>query len=212
MLCRSYIPAHLRRRDTFRDQLVVPTSLRKHVIIACHDLPASGGHLAFKGTFDEVRDRYWWPTMHSDVAEHVESCLSCQHRKTSHRPPTFLAEHWPVTKSFQVVAVDLVEYKFKSEGNRFILSVIDHLTRFLILIPIKSKEAAVVVRHLIDRVFSVFGPPETFHSDQGKIFENQSCKNFVFGYKKTRTAASRPQGNCSRARPQHRSQYAGHVQ
>ena len=26
--------------------------------------------------------------------------------------------------------------------------VIDHLTRFLILIPIKSKEAAVVVRHL----------------------------------------------------------------
>ena len=105
------------------------------------------------------------PTMHSDVAEHVESCLSCQYRKTSHRSPTLPTGHRPVTKPFQVVAVDLVEYKSKSGGNRFILSVIDHLTRFLILIPMKSKEVAVVVRHLIDRVFSVFGPPETLHSD-----------------------------------------------
>ena len=43
LLCRSYVPAHLlRRRDTTRDQLVVPKSLRKLVIHACHDLPASG--------------------------------------------------------------------------------------------------------------------------------------------------------------------------
>ena len=114
--------------------------------------------------------------MHSYVAEHVESCLSCQHRKTSHRPPALPTGHRPVTKPFQVVAVDLVECKSKSEGNRFILSVIDHLTRFLILIPIKSKEAAVVVRHLIDRVFSVLGSPETLHFDQGKEFENQLVK------------------------------------
>ena len=75
--------------------------------------------------------------------------------------------------------------------------LIDHLTCFLILIPIKSKEAAVVVRHLIDRVFSVFGPPETLHSDQGKEFQNQLVKELqsVFGYKKTRTAAYRSQGN-----------------
>ena len=197
-LCRSYAPAHLRRRDSFRDQLVVPKSLQTLVINACHDLPASGGLLVFKGTFDKVRDLYWWPTMHSDVAEHVESCLPRQRRETSHRPPTLPTGHRPVTIPFQIVAVDLVEYKSKSEGNRFILSVIDHLTRFLVLIPIKSKEAAVVVRHhLIDRVFSVFGPPETLHSDQGKEFENQLVKELqsVFGYKKTRTAAYRPQGN-----------------
>ena len=197
LLCRSYAPAHLRRRGGFRDQLVVPKALRTLVINACHDLPASGGHLAFKGTFDKVRDRYWWPTMHTDVSTHVESCLSCQHRKTSHRQPKLPTGHRPVSRPFQLVAIDLVEYRSPSEGNRFILSVIDHLTRFLILIPIKSKEAAVVVRHLVDRVFSVFGPPETLHSDQGREFENQLVKELqtVFGYKKTRTAAYRPQGN-----------------
>ena len=46
-------------------------------------------------------------------------------------------------------------------------------------------------------MFSVFGPPETLHSDQGKEFENELVKELqsVFGYKKTRTAAFRPQGN-----------------
>ena len=47
LLCRCYVPAHLRRRDIFRGQLVVPKSLRTLVINACHDLPSSGGHLAF---------------------------------------------------------------------------------------------------------------------------------------------------------------------
>ena len=63
--------------------------------------------------------------------------------------------------------------------------------------PIKDKAARTIVRHLIERVFSVFGPPETLHSDQGKEFENELVKELqsVFGYKKTRTAAFRPQGN-----------------
>ena len=39
-LFRSYPPGHLRKRSTFRDQLVVPTALRKIVINSCHDLPA----------------------------------------------------------------------------------------------------------------------------------------------------------------------------
>ena len=123
--------------------------------------------------------------------------LSCQHRKSSHRPHELPAGHRPVTRAFQCVAVDLVEYRSLSQGNRLILSVIDHLTRFFILIPIKDKAARTIVRHLIERVFSVFGPPETLHSDQGKEFENELVKELqsAFGYKKTRTAAFRPQGN-----------------
>ena len=120
--------------------------------------------------------------------------------------------HSPVTRAFRYVAVDLVEYKSLSQGNRFILSVIDHSTRFVILIPIKDKGARTIVRYLIERVFSVFGPPETRHSDQGKEFDNELVKELVsFGYKKTRTAAFHPQGNCFRACSQHRPQYVSYV-
>ena len=135
--------------------------------------------------------------MSTDVRTHIEACLCCQHRKSSHRPPKLPVGHRSVTRAFQCVAVDLVDYKSLTQGNSFILSVIDHLTRFVILIAIKDKAACTIVRHPIERVFSVFGPPETLHCDQGKEFENELVKELqsVFGYNKTRTAAFRPQGN-----------------
>ena len=76
----------------------------------------------------------------------------------SHHPSKLPVGHCPVTRAFQCVAVDLVEYKSMSQGNRFILFVIDHLTRFVVLILIKDEAARTIVRHLIKRVFSVFGP------------------------------------------------------
>ena len=91
--------------------------------------------------------------------------------------------HRPVTRAFQCVAVDLVECKRLSQGSRFILSVIDHLTRYVVLIPIQDKAARTVVRHVIERVFSVFGPPETLHCDQCKEFKNELVEELqsVFG-------------------------------
>ncbi|CAM9915145.1 unnamed protein product, partial [Choristocarpus tenellus] len=46
-------------------------------------------------------------------------------------------------------------------------------------------------------VFSIFGAPETLHSDQGKEFENKLILELqnIYGYKKTKTTPYRPQGN-----------------
>ena len=94
-LYRSYLPGHLRKRISCQDQLVVLSALRSLIIQACHDLPASGGHLAFKVTFDRVQDRYRWPTMHRDIQSCCTSCNACQRRKAPHHRPT-LTGHVPV--------------------------------------------------------------------------------------------------------------------
>ena len=56
------------------------------------------------------------------------------------------------------------------------MSVIDHLTRFVILAAITNKEATTIAHTLVDRLFSVFRVPELLHSDMGKEFENQLVK------------------------------------
>ena len=134
--------------------------------------------------------------MSTDVRTHIEACLSCQHRKLSHRLPKLALGHRSVTRAFQCVAVDLVENKRLSQGNRFILCVIVHLTLFAVSMPIEDKAARTIVRHLLERAFSVFGPPETLHSNQFKELDNVLVKELtsVFGYKKTSTTAFRPQG------------------
>ena len=114
LLYRSYLPGHPRKRSTFRDQLVIPSACIPMVLHACHDHAMSGGHLAYKHTFDKVRDRFWWPTLHRDVKTWCQDCQACQRRKTPHHGPKLPTGHLPVDRPFQCVSIDLVEYKTES--------------------------------------------------------------------------------------------------
>ena len=169
---------------------------------AYHDHALSGGHFAYKPTYEKIRQKYWWPTMTRDIRTWCLECQACQRRKTAHRRPKLPTGHAPVERPFQRISVDLVEYKSLSKSAtgvpcKFVLSIMDHLTRFAILTPIPNKAAETVARVIIDRLISVFGPPETLHSDQGTEFENKIIHQLqtILGYEKTRTTPYRPQGN-----------------
>ena len=47
------------------------------------------------------------------------------------------------------------------------MSVIDHLTGFLVLVANSDKSASTIARVRVERVFSVFSAPETLQSDLG---------------------------------------------
>ena len=67
LLYKSYLPGHLRKISTFRDQMVVPKALVGLILHAYHDHVLSGGHLAFRPTYDKIRQKCWWPTVSRDV-------------------------------------------------------------------------------------------------------------------------------------------------
>ena len=76
--------------------------------------------------------------------------------------------HLPVEHPFQRVSVDLVDYKTLSFPQmelsvRYVLSTIDHLTRFAVLVPVPNKFELAVAKALVEYVFGIFGPPETPH-------------------------------------------------
>lgn len=50
----------------------------------------------------------------------------------------------------------------------YVLSVIDHLTRFVLRIPVPNKATEIVAAALNEYVVGIFGPSETLHSDQGR--------------------------------------------
>ena len=77
------------------------------------------------------------------------------------------------------------------------LFIIDNLTRFAVLVALPDKKEPTIAKALVERVFGIFGPPETLHSDQGPEFENRVVKQLqdVLGYKKNKTTHDRPQGN-----------------
>ena len=200
LLYRSYLPGHLHKRSKFRDQLVIPSACIPMVLHACHDHAMSGGHLAYKHTFDKVRDRFWRPTLHHDVKTWCQGCHACQRRKTPHRRAKLPTGHLPIDRPIQRVSMDLVEYKTESVSPPGLkcscaLTIIDHLIRFSALVALPDKKEQIIPKVLVQRIFGIFGPPETLHSDQGPEFENNVVKQLqdVFGYKKTKTTPYRPQ-------------------
>lgn len=202
LLFKSYLPGHLRKRSTFRDQLVLPQDLTGLVMHAYHDHALSGGHLADRPTYEKIRQKYWWPTMARDIRNWCRECQACQRRKTPHRRPKLPTGHIPVQRPFERISVDLVEYKTISKSAvgapcKYVLSMMDHLTRYAVLTPIPNKSAETVAKVIIDRIISTFGPPEMLHSDQGTEFENKVIHQLqtILGYKKTCTTPYRPQGN-----------------
>ncbi|KZS10210.1 Uncharacterized protein APZ42_025363 [Daphnia magna] len=82
LLCRTLEPISKKRRRFVQQQVVVPFSLRKQLLNEYHDSPLSG-HLAYQRTCLRIRDKYYWPTMLSDVKEYCLACKPCALQRRS---------------------------------------------------------------------------------------------------------------------------------
>ena len=61
-------------------------AVRDEIMKINHDDPTAG-HYGQKKTLELVRRKYYWPAMHKDVAEYVQTCDLCQRAKAvCHRP------------------------------------------------------------------------------------------------------------------------------
>ena len=77
-------------------------------------------------------------------------------------------------RPWQKVAVDLVWPMPETRaGNKWILVVMDHFSRWQDAIPIPDATAPIVAATLDQRVFCYLGLPEQLHTDQGAQFESQ---------------------------------------
>lgn len=105
----SYIPGHLLKKRTFRDQLAVPEALFGVILHDYHDHILSERQIAFRPTHDKIGPKYWWPTLSRDIQDCCMQCQACQRRKTAHVEPKFPTGHLSVERSFQRISIDLVE-------------------------------------------------------------------------------------------------------
>jgi len=84
-----------------------------------------------------------------------------------------------------------------ARGNRHILVMMDHFTKWCKAFPTRDQKASIVASILVSRVFSRFGPPVFLHSDQGRNFDSNLMHEIyeLMGLKKTRTTAYHPQSD-----------------
>ena len=81
--------------------------------------------------------------------------------------------------------------------KRFILSVIDFFSQYLMLIPIKDHNATIVSQALYERVIGYFGCPRKILSDRGTEFIGRVWGELMelLGIQQVLTSPYYPQGN-----------------
>ena len=159
------------------DQIVVPVSLRKSVLLAAHD-SLMAGHGAVRRTLLRVRSHFFWPRVSSDVREYCMSCDICQRSVAKGRVPPVPLERMPlVDEPFKRIAIDLVGPLSppSEEKHRYILSVIDVATRYPEAIPLKAIDTVTIAEELF-KVFSRMGCPQEILSDNGSQFTSGLMK------------------------------------
>ena len=78
-----------------------------------------------------------------------------------------------------------------TQGNKQLLVIMDHFTKWCDVFPTEDQEAKTVAEILVLKVFSRFGPPTVMPSDQGRNFESNLMHEIccLMGINKSRTSA-----------------------
>ena len=184
-----------RRVTSIFSQVVIPSSLRYEVLVACHDDPTAGHFGVFK-TYEKIRARYYWNGMFKDIEHWCNTCVDCAMKKmprNKHKAPLLPI---PVDGAFDRVAMDILgPFPVTNSGNRYVIVFTDYYTRWPEAFALPSTEAPRIAWLLVNEILARHGSPRTLLSDRGANFLSAVVKevSHLINTKRLRTTSYHPQ-------------------
>ena len=139
------------------------------------------GHIGRQKLIDLISQHLWHPSLSKVAADVTTTCITCQKRKVSYTvtPPSRRIE---TTQPFELVAIDLVSLP-NSWGHSSCLVAMDHFSKWLSVVPLRSKTARSVTdaleRHIIPKLPLV---PAKILSDNGPEFTSRAMNELLSEY------------------------------
>jgi len=156
------------------DRLYIPAnaSLRTRLLHECHDVPTAG-HLGKDKTLEQVKRRFYWPRMDSDVLQYVRTCDACQRNKPSQQATAGLLQPLPIPDHpWQQVTMDLITQLPKSrQGHDAIVVFVDKMSKMVHLVATKTEVTAPQLAEIFwSTVVRHHGLPSSIVSDRDPRF------------------------------------------
>jgi transposase InsO family protein len=103
----------------------------------------------------------------------VDTCIECQKNRPRSKTTGCVVKPILCENFNSRAQMDLIDMQcMPDDGYKWIMVYQDHFSKFIMLRPLRAKEAIEVARGLIS-VFSVLGVPLILQSDNGKEFRNK---------------------------------------
>jgi hypothetical protein len=172
----------------------VPIMERDRVLLQVHNAPYAG-HFGPEKTMSRLEGLAWWPSMRSAVEEHCRLCGHCQRRKP--KPGLKAQENaLPPVGVWERVHVDVITMPLSMHGNRYILNLVDSMSKKQFAYAMRTKTASEASIHLF-RLFNDVGFPLQLTTDRGGEFVNEMLEQLCaqFGIMHHKATACHHQSN-----------------
>jgi transposase InsO family protein len=190
--------------------VVLPECAWYRYVEACH---LEAAHQGRAKTGERVARRCYFPRWRTIVSEVCKKCHVCNAYSRGAPPRQGYMALAEVKCPMDRLAIDLTgPHPPSKRRNIYILTVTDCFSRYLVTVPLKNHFAKTVASALLKYVFCRFGLCREILSDQGTEFNSKLLLSLLsmFGIRKIRTTAYRPQANgrCERAHRDMNSMFA----
>ncbi|XP_063889312.1 uncharacterized protein LOC135116022 [Scylla paramamosain] len=173
--------------------VVVPRHLVRKALEVAHD---QSGHFGQFKSLKQAEGLFYWPTIKSDVIQYLKECLNCQKFKHNRGMSQPYRELPIVSQPLERIAIDLTDMTNGQEGQRYILTIIDHFSRYVKFYPLKTKHAQGIVAKL-SQYISDFGRPLSILCDNALEFTGRELRTWagLHGIELLYTTPYHPQSN-----------------
>ncbi|GJU32588.1 reverse transcriptase domain-containing protein [Tanacetum coccineum] len=151
------------------------------ILEACHNRPTGGHHganLTAKKVFDAG---FFWPSIYKDAHELVKNCELCQRQEKISQRDEMPQNSIQVCKIFDVWGIDFIGPFPSSRGNKYILVVVDYLSKWVKAKALSTNDARVICKFL-KSLFARFGAPRAIISDRRSHFCNDPFTKVMHKY------------------------------
>lgn len=173
--------------------LVIPRTLVAQAMQHAHEL---SGHLGQKKTVKKAEELFYWANLKVEVCDYVKNCVTCQRFKGE----SGLQQQWkelpPVDQPLERIGIDLTDMVAGVQSYRYVLTVVDHFSRYVRFFPLKTKHTT----HIVDAMghyAADYGAPRGIVADNGGEFSSREFQQFCQRHQITLyyTTPYHPQGN-----------------
>jgi transposase InsO family protein len=136
--------------------------------------------------------------MRRSIVDYIRKCDHCQRRKEDREYIAPLGDVEQLTAPFQIPAMDVTgPYMLTSRKNKYLLTFIDHFTRYAKAFPIPDQTAETCAMIYATQIVKRHGTGSKLVTDQGRAFMftffSETCK--ILGNRKIHTTSYHPMSN-----------------
>ena len=159
--------------------LAIPETCADSVIALYHS-SLFAGHQGVIKTYLTISDKFFIPNLIHYLGSYIKGCHICQLTRNEKQPSRQLQtrinfNYRPLSR----LNMDIKVMPKSNRGHKFILCVIDEVTKYLITVPLYQSKSEEVEEALIEHVIMKYCIPNCIIMDQDSAFMS-SFMNYLF--------------------------------